>query len=83
MNIRRAKEKDMNGINKLLCQVLMVHHNGRPDLFKADVKKYTDELHAFKPDFRITSNWMYSSYVPEKPEVGIDFLSGDYHCAVR
>lgn len=21
----------------------MVHHNGRPDLFKADVKKYTDE----------------------------------------
>ena len=42
MNIRRAKEKDMNGINKLLCQVLMVHHNGRPDLFKGDVKKYTD-----------------------------------------
>ena len=43
MNIRRAKEKDRNGINKLLHQVLMVHHNGRPDLFKADVKKYTDE----------------------------------------
>ena len=33
----------MSGINKLLKQVLMVHHNGRPDLFKADVKKYTDE----------------------------------------
>ncbi len=43
MVIRRAQEKDMNGINKLLHQVLMVHHNGRPDLFKADVKKYTDE----------------------------------------
>lgn len=43
MNIRRATEKDMIGINKLLCQVLMVHHNGRPDLFKGDVKKYTDE----------------------------------------
>ena len=43
MNIRRAKEKDIDGINKLLRQVLMVHHNGRPDLFKADVKKYTDE----------------------------------------
>lgn len=43
MNIRRATEKDMNGINKLLRQVLMVHHNGRPDLFKGDVKKYTDE----------------------------------------
>lgn len=33
----------MGGINKLLNQVLMVHHNGRPDLFKAHVKKYTDE----------------------------------------
>lgn len=42
MNIRRAEEKDMKGINNLLCQVLMVHHNGRPDLFKENVKKYTD-----------------------------------------
>lgn len=43
MNIRRAEKTDMAGINKLLHQVLMVHHNGRPDLFKANVKKYTDE----------------------------------------
>lgn len=43
MQIRRAKKQDMDGINKLLCQVLMVHHNGRPDLFRANVKKYTDE----------------------------------------
>ena len=43
MNIRRAVEKDMDGINHLLCQVLMVHHNGRPDLFKANAKKYTDQ----------------------------------------
>lgn len=43
MEIRRAQEKDMKGINDLLCQVLMVHHNGRPDLFKSDTKKYTDE----------------------------------------
>lgn len=43
MKIRRAEEKDMNGINKLLCQVLTVHHNGRPDLFKGNVKKYTDK----------------------------------------
>lgn len=33
----------MEGINSLLYQVLTVHHNGRPDLFKANVKKYTDE----------------------------------------
>lgn len=43
MNIRRAQEKDMEGINSLLRQVLTVHHNGRPDLFRAGVKKYTDE----------------------------------------
>ncbi|MGI6721611.1 MAG: GNAT family N-acetyltransferase [Anaerovoracaceae bacterium] len=43
MKIRRARRDDIAGINKLLRQVLMVHHNGRPDLFKADVKKYTDE----------------------------------------
>lgn len=42
MYIRRAKENDMPGINNLLRQVLMVHHNGRPDLFKANAKKYTD-----------------------------------------
>ncbi len=44
MNIRRAQEKDMEGINRLLMQVLMVHHNGRPDLFRGNhCKKYTDE----------------------------------------
>ena len=42
MNIRRAENKDMSGINKLLLQVLMVHHNGRPDIFKPNAKKYTD-----------------------------------------
>jgi len=43
MIIRRAQKTDIGGINKLLLQVLMVHHNGRPDLFKANTKKYTDD----------------------------------------
>lgn len=43
MNIRRALPSDIPGINRLLRQVLMVHHDGRPDLFKANAKKYTDE----------------------------------------
>lgn len=43
MEIRRAKESDMTGINQLLLQVLTVHHNQRPDLFKGNTKKYTDE----------------------------------------
>lgn len=42
MKIRRAEVKDMPGIDLLLRQVLEVHHKGRPDLFKANAKKYTD-----------------------------------------
>lgn len=41
--IRRARECDMKDINRLLAQVNMVHHQGRPDLFRAGKKKYTDE----------------------------------------
>ncbi|MDO4285903.1 MAG: GNAT family N-acetyltransferase [Eubacteriales bacterium] len=52
--IRRAKEQDMPGINRLLEQVLTVHHTGRPDLFKPNAKKYTDEelLEIIKDDER-------------------------------
>lgn len=42
MYIRRAKETDMDGLNRLLHQVNMVHYLGRPDLFKPG-KKYRDE----------------------------------------
>lgn len=41
--IRRARECDMKDINRLLVQVNMVHHQDRPDLFRAGKKKYTDE----------------------------------------
>ena len=43
IEIRRAKEQDMDGINNLLMQVCLVHHKGRPDLFKYGAKKYTDD----------------------------------------
>lgn len=33
----------MEGINELLLQVCLVHHKGRPDLFKYGAKKYTDK----------------------------------------
>ena len=42
MRIRRARKHDLDGINRLLLQVLTVHHNGRPDLFKGNTRKYTD-----------------------------------------
>lgn len=43
MTIRNAQKSDIPAILRLLGQVLMVHHNGRPDLFKADCTKYTPE----------------------------------------
>ena len=43
MEIRRAAHADAEDINKLLRQVLEVHHDGRPDIFKSGAKKYTDE----------------------------------------
>lgn len=43
MIFRRAEEKDMDRINELLYQVCLVHHIGRPDLFKYGTKKYTDD----------------------------------------
>lgn len=42
MEIRFAADRDIAGINRLLLQVLTVHHNGRPDLFKENCRKYTD-----------------------------------------
>lgn len=41
--IRRAKPSDITAIMRLLFQVNNVHAHGRPDLFRADVTKYTEE----------------------------------------
>ncbi len=42
LNIRRATVSDADAINNLLYQVLKVHSDVRPDIFKAGTKKYTD-----------------------------------------
>ena len=39
--IRPAQKQDIEGIEKLLNQVLLVHHEGRPDLFKERGAKYS------------------------------------------
>ena len=41
--VRRADPRDIPAIMKLLVQVDMVHHNGRPDLFKGPATKYTED----------------------------------------
>ncbi len=43
MTVRKAIESDIPGILDLLVQVDMVHHNGRPDLFKGPATKYNNE----------------------------------------
>ena len=42
--VRFAKEKDIPKILDLLSQVNLVHHNGRPDIFKIGTKYSNDEL---------------------------------------
>jgi ribosomal protein S18 acetylase RimI-like enzyme len=42
MAIRRAQPKDSKRINELLYQVAEIHAKGRPDIFKAATKKYSD-----------------------------------------
>ena len=49
--IRRADTRDIPDIMRLLLQVGMVHHAIRPDLFRANATKYTeDELAAILAD---------------------------------
>jgi hypothetical protein len=46
-------------------------------LFREYMAKYVNAIHAFNPQFQITSNWAYSSLMPEKVENQVDYLSGD------
>lgn len=41
MEIRFAQAKDVGDILRLLRQVGRVHHEGRPDIFRADAQKYS------------------------------------------
>ena len=50
-SVRRAEKRDIPAILNLLVQVDMVHHNGRPDLFKGPATKYSaEELEAILAD---------------------------------
>ena len=42
-SVRRAEPRDIPAILDLLVQVDMVHHSGRPDLFKGPATKYSAE----------------------------------------
>ena len=46
-------------------------------IYRKYLKNYVDAMHNYDPSFQIASNWAYSSMMPEKVDVNIDFLSGD------
>ncbi len=46
--------------------------------FENYVARWVDAVHAFNPGFQVTSNWMYTAFIPKPVEVKLDFLSGDY-----
>ena len=48
--IRKAAERDIPKIEDLLAQVCLVHHNGRPDIFKKGRKYSAEELKALISD---------------------------------
>ena len=51
ITVRPATTNDIPALMALLVQVNMVHHNGRPDLFKGPTTKYTEaELAAILAD---------------------------------
>ena len=45
--------------------------------FRQYVARYVDALHRAKSGYQITSNWMYSTFAPERPTLPLDYLSGD------
>ncbi|MEO8766498.1 MAG: hypothetical protein ABI416_19515 [Ginsengibacter sp.] len=46
-------------------------------MFRKYLNKYVNAIHAYNPDFQITSNWSFSSMMPEPVDVNVDYLSGD------
>lgn len=77
MLIRRANSHDIPGLNRLLEQVLMVHHKGRPDLFKSGAKKYTDaQLTALLAD---ESRPVFAAFDEENQMLGYAFCIFQQH----
>jgi hypothetical protein len=46
-------------------------------LFREHLNRYVTAIHKYNPAFQITSNWSYSSMMPEKVTIDVDYLSGD------
>ncbi|MBQ7504671.1 MAG: GNAT family N-acetyltransferase [Ruminococcus sp.] len=84
MMIRKAEKRDIPKLLELLVQVDMVHHNGRPDIFKGPATKYNEkELEAILLDEN-TPVFVYTdesdiplghAFCVQKQVVGSDLLT--------
>ena len=74
MQIRRAEYKDLTMVKNLLDQVDLLHHNGRPDIFKIG-RKYNDDqlIEIFADDMRP----VFVAVTPDDEAVGYCF------CCIR
>ncbi|HEP1844576.1 TPA: GNAT family N-acetyltransferase [Streptococcus suis] len=43
MTIRRARQSDISALNVLLQEILQVHHQARPDIFRSEGQKFSEE----------------------------------------
>ncbi len=46
--------------------------------FRRYVTRYAEALHRSRPGFQIASNWFYSTLAPERPQLPLDYISGDF-----
>lgn len=46
-------------------------------LFRDYMAGFVNAVHQTNPAFKITSNWAFSSMMPERVDIDVDFLSGD------
>ncbi len=47
------------------------------EAFRRHVRNYLEKVKEVAPNFEMTSNWIFTEQLPEKPTVDVDFLSGD------
>ena len=45
--------------------------------FRNYITRYANAVHHVAPGFKVTSNWSFSSMMPEPVDVPVDYLSGD------
>jgi hypothetical protein len=66
--MRREKER---------IRIILNGWNSTESYSEITLPNYIHVAHQANPDFKITSNWSFSSMMPEKVDVPVDFLSGD------